>query len=43
MNFLFAREVGLPKYLARRLALLLLYQFPRRTPRLRLPTGLEDL
>ena len=41
MNLLFARAVGLPKYLARRLTLFLLYQFPRKTPRLRLPTGLD--
>lgn len=41
MNLPFARAVGLPKYLARRLALLFLYQFLRRKPRLRLPTGLE--
>lgn len=39
MNLAFAREVGLAKYFARRLALLLLYQIPRRVPRMRLPTG----
>ncbi len=39
MNLAFAREVGLVKYFARRLAFLLLYQIPRRVPRLRLPTG----
>ena len=41
MNLAFAREVGLVKYFARRLALLVLYQIPRRVPRLRLPTGLD--
>ena len=39
MNLAFAREVGLVKYFARRLALLLLYQIPRRVPRMRLPSG----
>ena len=41
MNMLFAREVGLPKYFSRRLALFLLHQIPRRVARLRLPTGLD--